>query len=116
MYTDADGFEISVQKKWHYGNSLKFSSAAVEEAFAIKDGGGNTAITPAMLTYLPGEVTLQYGTNPAQRLVIAPTSRWTPEEHQHMLEFKQFCKTKGVRVPDDDIETFRFFQARKWDI
>ena len=116
LYTDADGFEYSVQKKWHYHNSLKFASEEVAAAFEIADGGGNTAITPAMQAYTPGEIILQYGKNPAQRLVVAPKSRWTAEENQHMLEFKEWCKAKGVRVPDDDIETFRFFQAKKWDI
>lgn len=116
LYTDKDGFEISVQKKWHYHNSLKFSSDAVKEAFDIKDGGGNTAVSPAMHSYVPAEITLQYGSSPAQRLVIAPSSSWTDEENAKMLEFKNWCKAKGVRVPDDEIEVFRFYQARKWDI
>lgn len=47
---------------------------------------------------------------------MAPKERWNDEEKQHMADFRKFCKDKGVRVPDDDIEVFRFLQVKKWDI
>ena len=41
-------------------------------------------------------------------MIIHPLDTLTDEEKKYVQDFKQFCKEKGVPVPERDDDIFRF--------
>lgn len=80
---------------------------------------GNTVLTDVMKSFVPTETHLQYGSMKPQRLIFYPINGaddFNEEEKQGIKDFKEFCKGKGVPVPQTDNEILRFLVRTQMDI
>ena len=77
---------------------FEFDSDDLKEIFINVDPG-NTAITLEMKDHVPGEIMMTYGKTPQRLCFHVQSQEFEDHEKEKILEFKNFCKTNGHKIP-----------------
>ena len=110
-----DGFDFEVPRRWTYYEIFNFEEEALRDIFSI-DSPGNTEMTPEMLEFKPTEVVMKYGQKPS-RLVFYGNDHNKFDEHElsKIQEFKEWVKSQGKKIPEEDNEIIRFLYSKHWN-
>lgn len=115
-YTDEEGNEREISKRWNSQNAFVFESTDLEEIFAGVHPG-NCVLTEEMKKFNPPEELIQFGDALPQRLVYYPKIKiYQDFENEKLKEFKSYCKNNGYKLPEIDEEIFRSLHKKTMDV
>ena len=113
IFTDDDGFEFEIPRKWTFEEIFQFESEEIRKEVWDFTDLRNTQITDDMMSYEPQEVYMKYGKCP-QRLILYTEEGLSEEETKGLKDMMLWCKERNLKVPDTKQECFRFLQGKKY--
>lgn len=70
-----------------------------------------------MKKFNPPEELIQYGESLPQRLIYYPKiKKYEDFENEKLKEFKSYCKSNGLKIPEIDEEIFRALHKKGMDV
>ena len=112
--TDHEGYNYEIPKYWNFKNSFTYEDEDLEDIMKNCDPG-NSAITEEMLNFVPNEVFMAFGKSSPVRLIHS-LNQFSEPEMQKLKEFKEHCKSQGLKIPTRDSEIVRWLCANKMKI
>jgi len=73
-------------------------------------------VTDQMKQFKPFEIIMKFGANPQRLIFYGEGTELEDFEKAKLKEFKEMCKTKGIKIPDTDPEVLRYMQMINFHI